>query len=78
MKKIMLAAAMCAAFAAQPAFADTLITNEKVSADIKCTVLLLLDPDCIEYWKAQHEEELAKWAAAKADFEAKVDAAMAK
>jgi uncharacterized membrane protein len=71
MKKIMLAAAMCAAFAAQPAFADTLVTNEKVSHVIKCTVLLLT-PECIEFWKAHHEEDMAKWEAMKSDWEAKM------
>lgn len=71
MKKIMLAVAMCATFAAPPAFADTLVTNEKVSQHIKCSVLLLT-PECIEYWKAHHEEEKAKWEAAWADFKAKM------
>ena len=63
MKKILLAAAMCAAFAAPPALAADMAaapSSDDVKMGIKCLILPLL-PDCIEYWKAKHEEAKAKW-----------------
>ena len=62
MKKILLAAAMTIAFAAQPVMAADM--GDSGSADdtntlVKCVLLPLL-PECIEFWKGKADEAAAK------------------